>query len=77
MLAESIYGPNSSAGTVALHCRAALGLDGSETRPHMVFAEGLFPRRHVGSCNPIMPAELIFVEQAPGVSQSQRYAGKH
>ena len=24
-----------------------------------------------------MPAELVFVEQAPGISQSQRHSGKH
>ena len=40
-------------------------------------ASGLFFRRHVGSGDSIVPAELIFVEQAPGISQAERHPGKH
>src|SRR6185312_1270429 len=33
-------------------------------------------RRHVGSCNAIVPAEPVFVEEAPGVAQAERQAGQ-
>src|SRR6478672_1952670 len=37
----------------------------------------LFLRRHICSGDSIVPAEFILIEQAPGVSQTQRDPGQH